>query len=121
MADISKEALDLLEESGYPVTEGSGKTVTVTGRYLPERNVSLLIPEEGDPILLRIQEGYGISYAGLSTGDLVEVTILNRIMETYPAQTDLFAIRKLSDGSSSDIPADVLAKLDENSWYREED
>jgi len=43
------------------------------------------------------------------------------IMETYPAQSDLFAIRKLSDGSSSDIPADVLTKLDENSWYREED
>ena len=121
MADISKEALELLEESGYSVTEGSGETVTVTGRYLPERTVSLLIPEEGDPILLRIREGYGISYEGLSTGDLVEVTILNRIMETYPAQTDLFAIRKLSDGSSSDIPADVLAKLDENDWYREED
>ena len=121
MADISKEALELLEESGYSVTEGSGETVTVTGRYLPEGTVSLLIPEEGDPILLRIREGYGISYEGLSTGDLVEVTILNRIMDTYPAQTDLFAIRKLSDGSSSDIPADVLAKLDENSWYREED
>ena len=121
MADISKEALELLEESGYSVTEGSGKTMTVTGRYLPERTVSLLIPEEGDPILLRIREGYGISYEELSTGDLVEVTILNRIMETYPAQTDLFAIRKLSDGSSSDIPADVLAKLDENDWYREED
>ena len=121
MADISKEALELLEESGYSVTEGSGETVTVTGRYLPERTVSLLIPEEGDPILLRIREGYGISYEELSTGDLVEVTILNRIMETYPAQTDLFAIRKLSDGSSSDIPADVLAKLDENDWYREED
>ena len=88
---------------------------------LPERTVSLLIPEEGDPILLRIREGYGISYEELSTGDLVEVTILNRIMETYPAQSDLFAIRKLSDGSSSDIPADVRAKLDENSWYREED
>ncbi|MBQ7909969.1 MAG: hypothetical protein IJ363_04195 [Clostridia bacterium] len=121
MADVSREALELLEESGYSVTEGSGETVTVTGRYLPERTVSLLIPEEGDPILLRIREGYGISYEELSTGDLVEVTILNRIMETYPAQTDLFAIRKLSDGSSSDIPADVLAKLDENSWYREED
>ena len=121
VADISKEALELLEESGYPVTEGSGETVTVTGRYLPERTVSLLISEEGDPILLRIREGYGISYEGLSTGDLVEVTILNRIMETYPAQSDLFAIRKLSDGSSSDIPADVLAKLDENDWYREED
>ena len=121
MTDISKEALELLEESGYPVTEGSGETVTVTGRYLPERTVSLLIPEEGDPILLRIREDYGISYEELSTGDLVEVTILNRIMETYPAQSDLFAIRKLSDGSSSDIPADVLAKLDENSWYREED
>jgi len=121
MADVSREALALLEESGCSVTEGSGKTVTVTGRYLPERTVSLLISEEGDPILLRIREGYGISYDGLSTGDLVEVTILNRIMETYPAQSDLFAIRKLSDGSSSDIPADVLTKLDENSWYREED
>lgn len=121
MADVSKEALELLEESGYSVTEGSGKTVTVIGRYLPERTVSLLIPEEGDPILLRIREGYGISYEGLSTGDLVEVTILNRIMETYPAQSDLFAIRKLSDGSPADIPTDVSAKLDENDWYREED
>ena len=63
-----------------------------------------------DPARTEIQEG-----------DLVEIIFDGSVMETYPAQSDLFAIRKLSDGSSSDIPADVLAKLDENDWYREED
>ena len=66
-------------------------------------------------------DGYPISYEGLTDGDLVEIRMGNYILETWPCQIKIYAIRKISDGTIDNIPADLLEQLKENGWYQEDD
>lgn len=51
----------------------------------------------------------------LTNGDLVAVKC-DRIKETYPGQTEVYAIKKLEDGTIDDIPSNTLEKLREMGW-----
>lgn len=66
-------------------------------------------------------DGYPISYEGLTDGDLVEIRMGNYILETWPCQIRIYAIRKISDGTIDNIPADLLEQLKENGWYHDDD
>ena len=64
-----------------------------------------MFPENGDNSI----------YDDLSAGDTIMVTH-SGIEETYPGQTTIYSIEKISDGDLSDIPADTLTKLEEIGW-----
>ena len=107
-----------LAEMGYTVTAYPVATQTLTGYFLPNGPSGLLITDARGVIYLRLRAGYDISFDELTAGDRVEVTTWDTILESWPEQTDLYALRKLSDGDVSDIPADILAELEEAGWYQ---
>ncbi len=74
---------------------------------------------DGDPMLSRgsdilptllLTGDRDISFDGLTTGDLVEV-IIGDVPETPIATAQVYPIRKLSDGSMTDIPAETVERL----------
>lgn len=117
-SDLPAAVRDAMTEAGYTVTEYPVGTRILTGYFLPDGPSGLLITDTKEVIYLRLCDGYEISFDGLTAGDRVEATTWDTILESWPEQTDLYALRKLSDGSVSDIPADILAKLEEAGWYQ---
>ena len=113
---VSKEYVAWLAEMGYTVTAYPVATQTLTGFFLPSGSTNLLITDRKEVTILNPADGYEVYVGGLTAGDRVEVTV-DTILESWPGQTHLYALRKLSDGDVSDIPADILAKLKENGWY----
>ena len=113
---VSKEYVAWLAEMGYTVTDYPVATQTLTGFFLPSGSTNLLITDRKEVTILNPADGYEVYVGGLTAGDRVEVTV-DTILESWPGQTHLYALRKLSDGDVSDIPADILTKLKENGWY----
>lgn len=86
------------------------------GFFLPCTNGSyLVIIDKQEPIAMSPDSGDNSIYDDLSAGDHIMVTH-GMILETYPGQTTVYSIEKLSDGNLSDIPADTLANLEELGW-----
>ena len=56
-----------------------------------------------------------VSFEGLTDGDRIKVEI-SMIMTTYPGQTDVYSIEKLSDGERDDIDPAVMESLRELGW-----
>lgn len=56
-----------------------------------------------------------VSFEGLTDGDRIKVEI-SMIMTTYPGQTEVYSIEKLSDGERDDIDSAVLDSLRELGW-----
>lgn len=56
-----------------------------------------------------------VSFEGLTDGDRIKVEI-SMIMTTYPGQTEVYSIEKLSDGERDDIDSAVLDSLHELGW-----
>lgn len=109
--------VEWLSGMGYTVTEYPVATQILTGYFLPGGSTDLLITDGKEVTCLLPADGYEIGGISLTAGDRVEVTV-DTILESWPGQTHLYALRKLSDGDVSDIPADILAKLEEAGWYQ---
>lgn len=56
-----------------------------------------------------------VSFEGLTDGDRIKIEI-SMIMTTYPGQTEVYSIEKLSDGERDDIDSAVLDSLHELGW-----
>ena len=56
-----------------------------------------------------------VSFDNLTDGDRIEIEVI-AIAESYPAQTQVYSVEKLSDGEYDDIDADVLTSLYELGW-----
>lgn len=56
-----------------------------------------------------------VSFENLTDGDRIKIEII-AIAESYPAQTQVYAVEKLSDGEYDDIDADVRTSLYELGW-----
>ena len=61
-----------------------------------------------------------VSFEGLTDGDRIKVEI-SMIMTTYPGQTEVYSIEKLSDGERDDIDPAVLDSLRELGWIDAKD
>ena len=105
------------------VFDGDGSTFSFEVLELPEDTVTrfayylssgLLILEgtnnATDPFSA---EGYPVDYEGLTDGDRVEIRMADFILETWPCQIKVYAVRKVTDGTIDNIPADLLAQLKE--------
>lgn len=99
------------EEYGFCET-----TAVSEGFILPCENGSyLLISENMGAVVLNPDNNDSSIFDGLTAGDVVRV---NRgyILESYPSQTTLYDIEKITDGELSDIPEDTLKQLEELGW-----
>ncbi|MCM1065824.1 MAG: hypothetical protein NC420_15430 [Eubacterium sp.] len=86
----------------------------VSGRYLKAKQADLIITENGEPIDMHTA-AETISFEGISDGDEIRV-YMGAVMETWPAQADVYAVEKLSNGDITDIPSKLLEQLTEFGW-----
>lgn len=67
---------------------------------------------DNSPIAMSNQSGDEELFEGLSTGDKILV-VHDGIAESYPGQTGAYFLWKLEEGSSADVPTQVLEALEE--------
>jgi hypothetical protein len=103
------------EALSFEVLEVPETTRTWSAYYVDS---GFFLLKGSDVVRLRRANGYTVSYDDLTEGDLVEIRAENIILETAPAQIQVYAIRKIADGTMDNIPAEALDYLEENNWFR---
>lgn len=87
------------------------------GRYLvlwnAEGITSLLVTEDGGAIVLTTE--INDAFCDCENGDRVRVTH-GAVLESWPAQTEVYDYQRLGDGSLSDIPEETLEQLEDLGW-----
>lgn len=93
------------------LNKGYGLSV---GRYLEDKNGTAILVRGNTPILLSSQHNGNMFYK-LDIGDRILV-IHTGIEESYPAKTGTKAIFKIGNGSTDDIPQNVIDELTKLGW-----
>lgn len=101
--------LTALADKGYGISQG---------RYLEAKNGQPMLILDNSPIQLSNRKDK-ISFERFDVGDEILV-IHDGIEESYPGQTGVYAVYKLRDGTSDDIPQDVISSLVELGWLESE-
>lgn len=86
-----------------------------TGTCIVADNDSCLIVMDNSPIAMHPLFGHNSMFPDLETGDKIFI-IHDGIAETYPGQTGLYFIVKLSDGDIHDVPKEIMSQLQELGW-----
>ena len=103
--------------------EGTIETVVVEGVFFWANGAPYVhLPSMGEmyPVQLSL-ENETIDLTGLTSGDTVEAVIANRIEELFPCRGRLYDIRKISDGSLSDLPNGLADRMQEMGYTVTED
>ncbi|MBR6709186.1 MAG: hypothetical protein IKL84_05855 [Clostridia bacterium] len=87
------------------------------GRVLSADGRMILVLGDS-PVVMSNRMGRETPFDGLSDGDKVLV-LHDGVAESYPGQTGVYALFKLSDGSIADISDGVLIQLTELGWRTE--
>ncbi|MBO7451033.1 MAG: hypothetical protein J6U54_11775 [Clostridiales bacterium] len=94
----------------------------ITGRYVEcENGDHMIVASIGEgtptPILMTVasDSSLDIEWSDLHTGYEICVTCDN-IAETWPAQTVIYSLEILSEGTEDDIPEDVFNQLFDSGW-----
>ena len=85
------------------------------GICLVAKDGPVLIVVDGGPIVMTDSSETGGLFEGLATGDRIRV-VCGPIMESYPAQTQIYKLEKIGSGSINDIPEQTLEQLREMGW-----
>lgn len=89
------------------------------GYFLPCTNGAYLIVSDTiGAATLTLAKDVNIDFSDLTVGDKIRIKH-GVILESYPAQTDIYGIEKLADGELSDIPQDALSNLEQLGWLPE--
>lgn len=78
-------------------------------------NGGYLIVIDNSPISMHRVADKNKGFPDLNTGDKIFV-VHDGIAESYPGQTGVYFILKLSDGDISDVPSGILSSLRELGW-----
>lgn len=97
------------------LNKGYGMSV---GRYLEDRNGKAMFIRDRSPISMHNRTNWDL-YSNLDTGDKIFV-VHTGIAESYPGQTGVYAIFKLSNGTIADIPQNVIKELTKLGWFEKE-
>lgn len=89
-----------------------------TGTYIRSDHGTSLIVIDNSPVSMHSQREKARLFENLSDGDRVLI-LHDGIAESYPGQTGVYFLLKLSDGSMDDIPAEVISSLQELGWLSE--
>lgn len=98
------------------INKGYGISV---GRYLEAKGGKAMLIRENSPISMHNRTNYDL-VSDLDTGDEILV-IHTGIAESYPGQTGVYAVFKISDGTTNDIPKNVVDQLMELGWIESEE
>lgn len=93
---------DKVFETGHCVMTEGGKCVWVT--------------EDGQPVVLHDQSDDGNLFAEITSGDTIRFVRDEAIMESYPAQVNVYRCWKTADGTLEDISEEVLDNLTRTGW-----
>lgn len=85
------------------------------GRALELKDGGFIIVSGSEPIVMTDKTKSGEAFKGLTTGDKIKV-LSDGIMESYPAQTAIYKLKFIEDGSLEDIDKSVLEGLSELGW-----
>ena len=86
------------------------------GRVLLAKNGScMIVVDENSPIVMSDLSKKGRLLEGIKTGDRILV-INTAIAESYPAQTGVYRLIKLSGGDIEDIPNKIIDELTQMGW-----
>lgn len=89
------------------------------GRYLEVKEGTAMLVRGNSPIVLSSQYN-GDMFYNLDIGDKILV-IHTGIAESYPAQTGAKAVFKIANGSTDDIPQNVINELIKLGWLESEE
>lgn len=106
-------------EDSTETLDPSKEIYTSVGRCLIADNGAYVLIKGNSPTVLYNASGDESIFEGIDTGDEIEVTS-SMVMLTYPSQTYIYSLKKLSDGSIDDIPQEVIDDLTELGWVKRE-
>ncbi len=86
-----------------------------TGRVVVKDGSVLLVDEHNSPVVLHDASVGGKLFAGLQTGDKVQV-YYEFVAESYPAQASTAYCRFLESGTLEDIPVETRQQLEQFGW-----
>lgn len=109
--------LFLLIVGGLVFITSKGFGISI-GRCLVTRNNQYMLVLDNSPIVMSRQSNNTNFFKGLDTGDEI-IVVHDGIAESYPGQTGVYFIVKLSDGDIGDISENVLIELTELGWLDE--
>ena len=89
-----------------------------TGRYLEAKNGTAMLVCDNSPIQMSNRTDKDL-FNKLDIGDKILV-IHDGIAESYPGKTGVYAVFKLSDGTTGDIPQTVVNELIDLGWLESE-
>ena len=95
----------ILLNKGYGLSEG---------RYLEVKDGKAMLISENSPISMHNRTNRDL-FGDLDIGDKILV-IHTGIAESYPGQTGVYAVFKISDGTIADIPEKVVNELIKLGW-----
>lgn len=98
------------------LNKGYGMSV---GRYLEVKDGNPMLIRENSPISMHNRTNRDL-VDNLDIGDKILV-IHTGIAESYPGQTGVYAIFKISDGTTADIPQKVVNELIKLGWLESEE
>jgi len=114
-------AIVLLIACSIAILSGCGEgRPAMTGRCLVTANGQYLIigDDNGEPTVMCNQSGKANLFDELQTGDKIKITY-DRILLTYPSQTNAYGCKIIERGSLADIPQDIYDQLTEMGWIFE--
>lgn len=107
---VSIVSIGIYFENNYFIIEGN-VLVSDTGSYL-------VIDELGTPIVMTNKSKNEEIFTDLTDGDEIKI-ICGYIRESFPAGTDVYYCKKLSEGEYKDLPEDTISDLIELGWIKE--
>ncbi len=84
-----------------------------SGQYLKCGESHMILMESGGATVLSYDDEE--IFDGISNGDRIKI-LNDAILESYPSQTNVYYLKKLSDGTEADLPAGTLNSLREMGW-----
>ncbi len=89
------------------------------GRYLEAKNGTAMLVLDNSPIQMSNRTDKDL-FDKLDIGDKI-IVIHDGIAESYPGKTGVYAVFKLSDGKTGDIPRTVVNELIDLGWLETEE
>ena len=100
---------------GILISKGYGAS---TGVYLESKDGAAILVRDNEPIVMSNRTEKDL-FGTLDVGDMIFV-IHDGINESYPGSTGAYVVFKLSDGTTGDIPQQVVNQLIELGWLQTE-
>jgi hypothetical protein len=94
----------------------SGKTFETGHCVMTEGGMCVWVGEDGQPVVLHDQSDDGNLFAEVTSGDTIRFVRDEAIMESYPAQVNVYRCWKTAEGTLEDIPQETLDNLARTGW-----